>query len=145
MVAKRSLWDRIGIGLSSICLIHCLLLPLTLVVLPLGATLITLHEEVHILFAVLLLPTTAFAAYQGYRRHRHRRVLGWLGTGLALVLLASFPGHEVLGVLGGTLVTMLGSALLIWGHWQNWRLTLRCTVPSAPSLAKTKALESMRL
>ncbi len=128
MLTEKSRWDRVGIWLSGICLIHCLLLPLALVVLPVSALVVTWHEDVHVVFAVLLVPTTALAFYQGYRRHRQKRVLWGFGPGLALVLLASFPGHEALGVLGGTLVTMLGSALLIWGHWQNWRLQARCAV-----------------
>ncbi len=138
MLAEKSQWDRVGIWLSGICLVHCLLLPLALVVLPVSALLVTWHEDVHIVFAVLLVPTTVLAFYQGYRRHRQKWVLWGFVPGLALVLLASFPGHETLGVLGGTLVTMLGSALLIWGHWQNWRLQARCVWPLA-SEAKEKA------
>lgn len=129
MPTEKSRWDRVGIWLSGICLVHCLLLPLALVVLPVGALMVTWHEDVHIVFAGLLVPTTALAFLQGYRRHRQKRVLWGFGPGLALVLLASFPGHKALGVLGGTLVTMLGSTLLIWGHWQNWRLQLRCSMP----------------
>lgn len=128
MSSIKSRWDRVGIWLSGICLVHCLLLPLALVVVPLSALIVTWHEEVHVVFAGLLIPTTALAAYQGYRRHRQRRVLWWFGLGLSLVLIASFPGHEVLGVLGGTIVTMLGSILLIGGHWQNWRLRTQCEV-----------------
>ncbi len=125
------LWDRLGIWLSGICLVHCLLLPITLFLLPLGAMLLTWHEDVHLAFALLLVPTTLLAFYQGYRCHHQKRVLGWFGVGLSLVLLASFPGHDVLGVIGGTAVTMLGSGLLIWGHWQNWRLRAHCDVALA--------------
>jgi peptidoglycan/LPS O-acetylase OafA/YrhL len=131
---RASGWDRLGIWLSGICLVHCLLLPVALFLLPLGALLISWHEDIHFVFAGLLVPTTLLAFYQGYRCHHQKRVLGWFGAGLGLVLVASFPGHEMLGVIGGTVVTMIGSVLLIWGHWQNWQLRARCEV--VPSFRK---------
>lgn len=116
----QTTWDRLGIGLSGLCALHCLALPLLIALLPLWSFGETLHTWLHPVFAVLLIPVTWFAVRSVYREKRPRRIAGYLIVGLALVWLA-IPAHLLLGELSETLVTLVGSLFLIAGHWQNWK------------------------
>jgi hypothetical protein len=118
-------YDRIGVVLSMICLVHCLALPLLLAALPfLGFTF--LNEEAHphafhLLFALLLLGVGGLAFGQGYRRHRRAMpvVLGTIGT-ILLFLGALNPGHWI-SHTQEHVVTIFASFVLLMAHWQNRR------------------------
>lgn len=117
---QATFWDRLGIWISGLCALHCLLLPISLALMPLWPSLTEVHEWVHPLLAVLLIPVT-LKAMRGIRRGPAGRPIALLlGIGLALVLLA-WAFHDVLGLYGEPLLTLLGSALLILGHWRNWQ------------------------
>ena len=47
-----------------------------------------------------------------------------LGAGLFIIALASFLGHEAVSPFVETTFTLLGSGLLITGHWRNVLETL---------------------
>ncbi len=120
------LWDRVGISVSGICLVHCLLLPVALAALPLWPVFATVHAWLHPVFALLLVPTTLLALVGSYRQHRQNDIVVLLGAGLVLILVAGFLGHEAPGALTETVLTVLGSGLLITGHWRNWRARRTC-------------------
>lgn len=124
--ATPSLWDRIGIGVSGLCLVHCLFVPIVLALLPLWPLAEVVHAWLHPVFAVLLVPTTLLAMRSGFRQHRAWHVQGLLGGGLVVILAAGVLGHAMPGAFSETLVTLVGSVLLITGHWRNWRLCASC-------------------
>ncbi|ARA91824.1 MAG: MerC domain-containing protein [Bacteroidetes bacterium] len=132
---KWSGWDRIGIALSGLCIVHCLLLPVALAVAPLWSALAAVHDGFHLVLAVLLVPTTVLAVRSGYRQHRDRGVLGLLSSGLAIIVAAALLGHDVLGDGWGTGLTLIGSVLLIAGHWRNWQRRRACRVKVASTVA----------
>lgn len=117
-----SIWDRLGIGLSGLCAVHCLLTSIALAILPLWSMAFTLDAWVHPVFAALLIPTTLLALRRAVR-HRHPwSVAVSLGAGLMLVLIALAAGHGAgAGAWAEAAITLLGSSLLIFGHWRNWR------------------------
>jgi hypothetical protein len=127
--ASRSA-DAAGVAVSLACGVHCLLTPILLVFLPsLGEAFHT--PIVHQSIAVVVTGIAAWALYRGYRRHRHVAplVLGLIG--LLAIWAALFVPHEAhdhdhFHLPVGTIVTMLGSALLIVGHILNIR-ACRCT------------------
>ncbi|GIV57095.1 MerC domain-containing protein [Rhodocaloribacter litoris] len=135
--ARPPFWDRLGIGISGLCMIHCLLLPVVLALAPLWPMAEELHAWLHPVFALLLVPTTLLALVHGYRRHRNRRIAMWLVAGLVIVLVAGVLGHEMPGAFAETSITVTGSVVLIAAHWRNWRAGAACrphppaTVPPA--------------
>ncbi len=113
-------WDRFGIGLSGLCAVHCLLMPLALAMLSLWPVAFDPDAWLHPIFAALLIPPTLMAIRLAVR-HRHARHISLLlGGGLILVLAAMVIG-EVAGAMSEAAVTVLGSSLLITGHWRNKR------------------------
>jgi len=126
---RTNLWDRIGMSLSGICLVHCLVFPIALALLPLWPVFDDVHAWLHPVFAVLILPTTLFAMARGRKMHGRRDVQWLLGVGVAIIVVSGFLGHEMPGALSETAVTVSGSLLLIAGHWRNWRAGHACHTP----------------
>lgn len=116
--------DRIGIGVSIICAIHCLLLPGLVALMPLWPALGAHEEWIHPLFLVIILPTVFYAAR---RSHYDRVILKWLLGGLILVMAGWLVGHDHQGIGAETGLTLLGSGALIYGHWRNYRHHQVCT------------------
>ncbi len=115
-----SIWDRLGIGLSGLCAVHCLLTSIVLALLPLWPMAFDLDAWVHPVFAALLIPTTLLAIRRAVR-HRHPKAVSvLLGVGLLLILAAMGIG-ETEGAWAEAATTLLGGGLLITGHWRNWR------------------------
>lgn len=121
LTARPGLLDRIGIGLSGLCVLHCLLMPLAIATLPLWGMALHAHELVHPIFAGMLIPVTGLAVRTTRRNlPGDRRIPVFLLSGLAVILLA-FSLHAPLGELVEAVLTLIGSSLLISGHVLNWR------------------------
>lgn len=125
---RLSIWDRTGIWLSGICMVHCLALPVMLLLVPLWPSLGPAHGWLHPAFAVMLIGTTLPAAFSAWRRHRSPGLAALLLAGLAVVMVAMLIGRTG-GVVLEDGITLLGSAMLIAGHWKNGRVcaTGTCT------------------
>ncbi|NBB86304.1 MAG: MerC family mercury resistance protein [Bacteroidetes bacterium] len=121
-------WDRLGIGLSGLCAVHCLLTPVTLSLLPLWPTLQAVNAWVHPTLLVLLLPVV-MGALRRTRRTGHMATAALLGIGF-LVLVGAWLGHDAWGGTGERIGTIAGSALLIAGHAQNWHRHRACADPA---------------
>jgi len=111
--------ESTAISASTLCMIHCLALPLLLFLLPglLGA--FFQSELFHIAALGLVAPAALAAFLLGYRRHGAAgpAILG-VG-GIACLVLAILNSDHAL--LGETALTVIGSLLLVAGHGWNWR------------------------
>ncbi|WP_310476189.1 MerC domain-containing protein [Sandarakinorhabdus sp.] len=106
--------DRIAIGLSGLCLLHCMAGFVLLSLFALTGD--WLDHRVHLIGLVLAMPLAALALWRGWRQHG-RLPIGLLG-GVGLLVMAA----SLLVVHGGVtemLVSMLGVSLLALAHWQN--------------------------
>lgn len=116
----QPLLDGLAIGASAICLVHCLVLPALLVLVPTLGAVLSLPEEFHLWALIFAVPTSALALASGYRRHRLLRPVAIAGVGLGLLAL---------GVLAAptewveTALTVPGAVALAIGHALNWRAT----------------------
>ncbi|PPU77072.1 MULTISPECIES: MerC family mercury resistance protein [Xanthomonas] len=122
MRPSTSLLDNSAIALSSLCLLHCLALPLLAVALPLLGTW-SRAEWVHVVFATAAVPLSGYALWSNQRRHALPAALwGMAGCGLAgLALGASGIADEHLE----TPITVVASLLLASAHLLNLRLRRR--------------------
>ncbi len=128
------LFDGLAIGLSGLCLLHCLVLPVAVAALP--ALTVFAGEGVHMAMILLAVPLSVLAlvSHGGWRRCGVV-MLAFLGLGLmGAPLLAEFipftltlpdagvtVTHERL-VQSETVLTVLGASLLAAAHILNWRL-----------------------
>jgi hypothetical protein len=120
-----SLADRVGIALSGLCAVHCLVLPFIVPFVGFFAALAE-SEWTHVFLAIGIVPTVVFASARGYRRHGKREILWLLGAGALAVIMAlgvrELAGDDRLEAA----FTTCGSALLIAGHWKNHRHCSLC-------------------
>jgi hypothetical protein len=110
------LLDRIAIGLSGLCLLHCMAGFVLL-----SAFAVTgdwLDHRVHVVGLALAAPLAAVALWRGFRQHG-RLPIGMLGMIGLMVMVAS-----LIVTHGGAveiMVSMAGVSLLALAHWQNLR------------------------
>ncbi len=121
--SKLGFWDRIGIGLSGVCAIHCLLVPFVVALIPLWPAFEDFHEYTHFIFFIAITPTVYLSLK---RQHNSRKVTVYLLSGVMVIFLAWLFNHN-LGEYGEAGVTLIGSTLLIRGHWLNYK-TKTCKV-----------------
>lgn len=117
-ISSSNFWDQFGISLSTVCAIHCLLVPVIVVFLPLTALTVFITDWLHPIFILLMIPSIYFAAK---RSHYDKKIVRFLVSGLALVTVGWFfyaIWHlEAVEIA----LTITGSILLIRGHWLNYR------------------------
>ena len=86
--------DRIGIGASILCAIHCAAAPFLLLLLPAFGK-IWAHPLSHILVAMLVVPLAAFSIRRGYLTHQKKWVLVTAYIGIFVVLTgATLPAFS---------------------------------------------------
>lgn len=120
---ETGLWDKIGIFLSSLCAIHCLVTPLLVFALPVMGDLFE-HEWMHIGMALLVVPVGLFAFWSGYKHHKQQGVFALGALGLLMVGGAAVAPHSWVEFFGYDLVTMLGGLILVVAHILNRRACL---------------------
>lgn len=122
-VEQSDRWDKLGITLSGICAIHCLITPFLAIAIPvLGET----FEQpwVHIVMALFVVPVGLYAFYTGYLHHMKKGLTALGVTGIAMVgvgLLAPISG---INLFGHDVITIAGSLCLVVAHVLNRRACL---------------------
>ncbi|MCX7594308.1 MAG: MerC domain-containing protein [Fischerella sp.] len=118
----QRLMDKTAIALSTVCAIHCLFLPVIIVMLPALATTSLGSESFHRFLLWFVFPISVLALMQGCHRHKDRVVVIFGVLGLALLLVTAIAGHHVLSEEGERVATVLGVTALAFGHVRNYRL-----------------------
>ena len=123
--ARPRLADLTGIVLSFTCLLHCLTLPLLLLLAPALSRWIALPEGIHAAILLLALPAAAIAMRDGWRRHRRLvpTVLAVSGLGLLALGLSAHEGWIATAdpEAADRLLTSVGALTLAAAHLVNWR------------------------
>ena len=114
--------DRTAIGLSVLCLLHCLALPLALIAGSSFTALWFADERFHQLLVFLVLPTSIVALMLGCKKHKTWTVLAWGLCGVGVLAAAALFGHDLVGEPGEKILTVIGSILVVVGHVFNFRL-----------------------
>ncbi|MFN7176638.1 MAG: MerC domain-containing protein [Thermaurantiacus sp.] len=118
--AESPALDAAGAALSSLCLIHCLAVPLFALAMPavVGAS---GHDHahdhlLHLLLIGLAAPVSVFAFWRGLRRHGRVGPLTLGVAGFALMLAGAFAHGPMV-----QLMTVAGGLVVAGAHLANWR------------------------
>ncbi|MDZ4785735.1 MAG: MerC domain-containing protein [bacterium] len=126
-VQKSRRWfDTVSVALSGLCLIHCLLTPILVLILPFTVAINQIEESFHHWLLWGILPSSCIALTLGCLRHKDRAVLVLGVSGLFIVTLTAAYGHEYLSIYYEKFVTTIGSFFLISGHIRNYLLCRKC-------------------
>lgn len=119
MIRTQTLTDKISIGLSMACTVHCLALPVLLTMVPALASLGLNDERFHMWMVIAVIPCSILALVQGCRKHKKYLLVGIVTAGLTLLVLAVFAGEQV-GEVGEKVLTVVGSLFVAVGHSLNY-------------------------
>lgn len=112
------LWDASAATLSSLCIVHCIGLPLFTTLLPL-ASLFSDDEGLHLTMVLLAIPVTLWVVFVEAKTRRQvlfmTAALAGLGMMLAAVFVGALASFELhLTVAGG--ITLASAHLWRWAH-----------------------------
>ena len=119
--------DNLGITISSVCAIHCVLLPAIFIIAPYS---FLASHEFHEALIYFILPCAAVAFILGCRKHGDVKV-AIMGTFGVMLLGSSLLFHEIFHAeehseeLITVLITIAGSIMLILSHLRNRKLCLQ--------------------
>ncbi|WP_133175324.1 MerC domain-containing protein [Sphingomonas oleivorans] len=119
MEKRTNLLEGAAMAASLLCLVHCLILPLAIALLPAFTNMLRLPESFHYLALGFVIPFAALAFLGGWRVHGTPLPTLLGGAGVALLTVALLPGR---GEIWETGLTVAGSLLLMGGHGINWRM-----------------------
>ena len=122
MLNTQALADRSAIGLSVICALHCLLLPVTIVMYPNFMSFLPNDEVVHLSILFVVIPVSIFALLKGAKRHSKSSVFLVGFFGLITLVLALLLGHSIFGEHGERIFTIVGSFLVSIAHFKNFSI-----------------------
>ena len=122
--AKSTDWlDGAAIGLSGLCLLHCLALPFFVGALPMLMPFTESHLHAQVLYFAV--PLSAVAVGIGYARHRNPLVVLTAIAGLSLLVVGATVAHASLGLAADRTFTISGSLVLAGAHLWNGLLSRR--------------------
>lgn len=106
MRATQQITDKLSIGLSLLCAIHCWML-------------------------WTVISVGIYALTMGCKHNKRFRLLFVGGTGHALLILTVMLGEEIIGKYGEKTLTLTGASLVAAGHFWNFRFCrqLACACP----------------
>jgi hypothetical protein len=133
---KHEGWlDKLAISMAVLCAIHCLIVPVLIVAVPLISTTFFVHENFHLWMLVAVFPTTLASILLGCKKHRDKYVLASCFLGLAFLVGAYFmeqqgvahcascadlEGNSALSTIAWA--NTIGGVFLILAHSRNFYL-----------------------
>ena len=145
---KKQFSDKLSICLSLCCILHCIALPVVIILIRSVSSFWINDENVHIVLVLLAIPISLFAMAKSLKKHNNYKCISLAGVGLLLLVAAIFmhdigfgeehnvgehvqdehghEGHDEHGGIGETLetiFTVLGGLILFGAHFLNIRLT----------------------
>tara|TARA_B100001063_G_scaffold218609_1_gene222107 strand:+ start:4704 stop:5102 length:399 start_codon:yes stop_codon:yes gene_type:complete len=124
--------DRLAIGLSVLCTVHCFATPILLSLLPSIGALKLNSEQFHFWILVAVIPTSLLALSLGCKKHRRLRYISFGVVGITLMLVAVTLGGSLFGEVGEKGFTLLGSAFVAVAHWFNYQQCLKKSDDNCP-------------
>ena len=113
-------FDRIAIALSTICIVHCLAMPLLIAFLPLAAITLGNDGHFHWLMLWLVVPTSALGFALGFRVHARAGIVAVGAVAVAVLAVVALWGHGAWAPGLEVAVNVAASLLLAGAHWRNF-------------------------
>ena len=115
--SSKAAYDHVAIWLSGLCLLHCLAVPVALLLAPgIAEYLVGSETQVHWLLLGLAVPISIIALQRGYRRSKSYFTLLLGFGGLSLMFLGVV---HLFGKTAEVALTAMGATLVMGAHMRN--------------------------
>ncbi|GIS23909.1 MAG: hypothetical protein CM15mP124_3890 [Alphaproteobacteria bacterium] len=91
---KKQFSDKLSICLSLCCILHCIALPVIILMIPSFASLWINNEKVHVILVLFAVPISLFAMAKSLRVHHNYKCISLAVIGLSLLVGAIFM-HDI--------------------------------------------------
>ena len=91
---KKQFSDKLSICLSLCCILHCIALPVIILMIPSFASLWINNEKVHVILVLFAVPISLFAMAKSLRMHHNYKCISLAIVGLSLLVGAIFM-HDI--------------------------------------------------
>lgn len=118
--------DKIALSLSVICVVQCLILPISLLFIPTISILPLADVSFHKFLLFFVIPVSAFAMIMGCKKHKSYNIIYYGIIGLGIMIFSAIWGHDLLGESGEIVATLTGTSILSFGHIKNKKLCTKC-------------------
>jgi O-antigen/teichoic acid export membrane protein len=114
----KNYWDRFGIFLSGLCVIHCIVLPFAFALFPaLGGDLVEEKFHGYILGFILL---SAFMAFvPTYMKHKKAKIFVLPTIAIIILSISTLFLHDLTHGWIEYAISILGSSILIYAHYRH--------------------------
>lgn len=120
-------YDGLGMTASSLCIAHCVLMPLAIGLLPAVGLSFLAEEGVHQFLVLGMIVIAALSFSLGYQMHHRKHVLALMATGLGLLAFAVLSEGR-LSETWLTGFTIVGGMVMVSAHWLNRSFCKSCVV-----------------
>ncbi len=121
-ISIGGVYDLLGVSASTLCVLHCGLLPLLLTAAPWLARGFLAEETFEWVMIGLSLAIGMFALTRGFRLHHRKWSALWYFFAGAVIIV----GAKFLLVESERLLLPAGAMMIALSHIQNWRLCKEC-------------------
>ena len=122
MKAKNNILDKLAIGVSTLCVLHCLFLPLFILLFPTLTLGFLGDESIHRTLLYIVIPLSMVALFLGCKKHKKNYIFSYGFSGMAVLIIAATWGHDFFGENGEIALTTLGALIISYAHILNQRL-----------------------
>ena len=127
---KSTTLDKVAVMLSGVCILHCLLAPIVMTLVPIIFSNTLFSDLVfHQLMLWLVVPSSVIALFIGCRQHRNSVIAITGILGISMLIIVAFVGHEYLGDSMEKVASGIAGLLLAVSHILNYRTcqSIRCS------------------
>lgn len=122
MLNTQALADKSAIGLSMLCALHCLLLPVAIILYPNHVSFFPDDKIVHFSILFIVIPISVFGLLKGAKTHKNVSIFIIGLFGLVILVAALLLGHSNLGDFGEKVFTLIGSLIVSFAHFHNFSI-----------------------
>ena len=122
LIDAQKVSDKVSIGISALCLLHCLLFPSFMVLLSSFISVSLNSELIHYMLLFLVVPVSSFALIVGLNNHKNSFIFSIGLLGLIILVSAIFIELPTKTISGEILLTIIGSILITFSHYKNYKL-----------------------
>ena len=129
LLKSKNLADKLSICLSLSCIVHCIGLPLLVLMIPSLSSMWISDELTHLLIVIIALPTSIYALFSVFGKNKRYKCLEcykcviFMSIGFVL-LFSAFLLHDY-GESVEKLVTIIGATILASAHIYNIRFSIK--------------------